>query len=234
MKTPPVAHDLEVAATAAAEQQTPAAKKVVEEEDSRLRWAFVRKVYGILSLQFALTRSSSSSSPRSSSCSPCSSTGRSTPGTSSCSPCSRSAAASVSLCPRPPLSDIGNYQYMMEDMAVLPDITFLRLTVMANGHAFEASAFHVLRLSTGIRRLVLQLVATVSEAQTVCSSDCICLQRVEWETEELLLNHLKEVEITGWRGTEHEVDFVKRLFDWGTKLKEMTICFPLGRVANWP
>jgi len=59
--------------------------------------------------------------------------------------------------------DIGNYQYMMEDMAVLPDITFLRLTVMANGHAFEASAFHVLRLSTGIRRLVLQLVATVSE-----------------------------------------------------------------------
>ena len=58
--------------------------------------------------------------------------------------------------------DIGNYQYMM-DMAVLPDITFLRLTVMANGHAFEASAFHVLRLSTGIRRLVLQLVATVSE-----------------------------------------------------------------------
>ncbi|XP_066378414.1 uncharacterized protein [Miscanthus floridulus] len=175
MKTPPAARDLEAAAAAAAEQQTPAAKKVVEEEDPRLRWAFVWKVYGILSLQFALTRSSSSSSPRSSSCSPCSSTGRSTPGTLSCSPCSLSATASVSPCPRPPLS-----------------------------------------------------------AQTVCSSDCICLQRVEWETEELLLNHLKEVEITGWRGTEHEVDFVKRLFDWGTKLKEMTICFPLGRVANWP
>jgi hypothetical protein len=52
---------------------------------------------------------------------------------------------------------------MMEDMAVLPDITFLRLMVMANGHAFVASAFHVLRLSTGIRRLMLQLVATVSE-----------------------------------------------------------------------
>jgi len=40
-----------------------------------------------------------------------------------------------------------------------------------------------------------------------------------------LLNHLKEVEITGWRGTEHEVAFVKRLFDWGTKLKEMTVNF---------
>jgi hypothetical protein len=38
-----------------------------------------------------------------------------------------------------------------------------------------------------------------------------------------LLNHLEEVEIGVWRGTEHEAAFVKRLFDWGTKLKEMTI-----------
>ncbi|CAL4992274.1 unnamed protein product [Urochloa decumbens] len=45
----------------AADQAVPAAaeaepmKKVAEEEDPRLRWAFVRKVYAILSLQFALT-----------------------------------------------------------------------------------------------------------------------------------------------------------------------------------
>ena len=58
--------------------------------------------------------------------------------------------------------DIGNYQYMMEDMAVLPDITFLHLTVMANGHAFEASAFHVLRLCTGIRRLMLLFLSEVN------------------------------------------------------------------------
>jgi FtsH-binding integral membrane protein len=31
------------------------AKKVAEEEDPRLRWAFVRKVYAILALQFAFT-----------------------------------------------------------------------------------------------------------------------------------------------------------------------------------
>ncbi|RCV38715.1 hypothetical protein SETIT_8G164500v2 [Setaria italica] len=54
------------AATAAAEAEkakapapAPAAaaeaKKVAEEEDPRLRWAFVRKVYAILSLQFAVT-----------------------------------------------------------------------------------------------------------------------------------------------------------------------------------
>jgi FtsH-binding integral membrane protein len=69
MKTPPEARDLEAAvpaapaaaaaaeakAAAAQQQAAPAAKKVAEEEDPRLRWAFVRKVYGILSLQFALT-----------------------------------------------------------------------------------------------------------------------------------------------------------------------------------
>jgi hypothetical protein len=54
------------------------------------------------------------------------------------------------------MQDIENYEYMMEDLTVLPDITFLRLKVAANGHAFEASAFHVLRLCTGIRRLMLQ------------------------------------------------------------------------------
>ncbi|OQU91373.1 uncharacterized protein LOC8062514 isoform X2 [Sorghum bicolor] len=121
--------------------------------------------------------------------------------------------------------DIWKCQYEIEDMAVLPDITFLRLVVMTNGHAFGASAFHVLRLSTGIRRLMLLLSPTRAEAQTIFSSDCICLEQVEWKTEELLLNHLEEVEITGWRGTEHEVAFVERLFDWGTKLKEMTVNF---------
>ena len=57
---------------------------------------------------------------------------------------------------------IENYDYMMEDMAVLPDITFLRLMVMTNGHAFEASAFHVLRLCTGIRRLMLLFLSEVN------------------------------------------------------------------------
>uniref|UniRef100_A0A804P0T1 BI1-like protein n=1 Tax=Zea mays TaxID=4577 RepID=A0A804P0T1_MAIZE len=63
METRPAPCDLEAAVpagsgaatAAAAQQEAPAAKKVAEEEDPRLRWAFVRKVYAILSLQFALT-----------------------------------------------------------------------------------------------------------------------------------------------------------------------------------
>ena len=64
------------------------------------------------------------------------------------------------------------------------------------------------------------------QARTVCSSDCICDQQpADWGTEELLFNHLEEVEIIGWRGSEHEVAFMKRLFNWGTRLKEMTVNF---------
>uniref|UniRef100_A0A0A9CYF4 Uncharacterized protein n=1 Tax=Arundo donax TaxID=35708 RepID=A0A0A9CYF4_ARUDO len=45
----------------------------------------------------------------------------------------------------------------MEEMTVLPDFTFLYLVLIANGHAFGASSFHVLRICNGIRRLVLKL-----------------------------------------------------------------------------
>ena len=61
--------------------------------------------------------------------------------------------------------DLENYQYLMEDMIVLPDITVLCLMVIANGHAFGASVFHVLRLCTGIRRLTLQLPTTSSGSE---------------------------------------------------------------------
>uniref|UniRef100_A0A0A9G963 FBD domain-containing protein n=1 Tax=Arundo donax TaxID=35708 RepID=A0A0A9G963_ARUDO len=114
----------------------------------------------------------------------------------------------------------------MEDMTVLPDFTFLYLVVITNGHAFGASSFHVLWLCTGIRRLVLKLSAPGNlEAQTACSSGCICDHPPNWKTEELLLNHLQEIEIRELRGSEHEVAFVAQLFSWATVLKQMTVTF---------
>jgi len=46
----------------------------------------------------------------------------------------------------------------MEDMKVLPDHEVLFLNVLANGHSFGASSFHVLRMCVGIRMLVLTLL----------------------------------------------------------------------------
>ncbi|TVU40538.1 hypothetical protein EJB05_14005 [Eragrostis curvula] len=53
------------------------------------------------------------------------------------------------------LMEIDNLDYLMEDMTMLPDITSLKLIVIAKGHAIGASAFHVLRLCSGIKRLAL-------------------------------------------------------------------------------
>jgi hypothetical protein len=40
---------------------------------------------------------------------------------------------------------------------MLPQIKFLTLAVSNEGHAFGASSFHLLRMCTGLRRLVFAL-----------------------------------------------------------------------------
>jgi len=61
------------------------------------------------------------------------------------------------------------------------------------------------------------------QAQSSCPSVCICGQQANWKTEEVSLNRLEEVEITGLRGSEHEIAFLKRLLSWAALLKTMTI-----------
>jgi acid stress-induced BolA-like protein IbaG/YrbA len=63
------------------------------------------------------------------------------------------------------------------------------------------------------------------QAQTTCPPGCICGEHQNWETERLLLNRLKEVEVTGMRGSEHEVTFVQQLFNWATTLEKMRVVF---------
>ncbi|GJN10480.1 hypothetical protein PR202_ga28577 [Eleusine coracana subsp. coracana] len=50
-----------------------------------------------------------------------------------------------------------NFQYLMEDIKVLPNVVFLTMLVINQRHTFSASSFHVLRLCTGISRLLLVL-----------------------------------------------------------------------------
>jgi hypothetical protein len=54
---------------------------------------------------------------------------------------------------------------------------------------------------------------------------CIFGEHQSWETEQLLLNRLKEVEVTRMKGSEHEVTFVKQLFNWATSLEKMSLFF---------
>ncbi|VAI80886.1 unnamed protein product [Triticum turgidum subsp. durum] len=114
----------------------------------------------------------------------------------------------------------GNERFLMEEMTKLPNITVLGLFVLACGHSFGASSFHVLKMSSGIRQLTLQLVTR--RDSKVCQPGCICAEPSNWETEDLVLPCLKEVAINGLRGTEHELALVKRLFKWATMLERVT------------
>ncbi|KQK07631.1 hypothetical protein BRADI_2g36680v3 [Brachypodium distachyon] len=111
------------------------------------------------------------------------------------------------------MPDIGDHQYLMEDITRLPDITFMGLGILSHGHSFGASVFHVLRLCIGVRKLSLTLVCPLLQEQTGCPSGCICGQPPNWKNEELSLNSLQEVELDSCQGTEHEAAPVKRLFD---------------------
>jgi len=51
----------------------------------------------------------------------------------------------------------------MEDMKVLPDHEVLYLNVLASGHSFGASSYHVLTMCDGIRMQVLRLYDTMIE-----------------------------------------------------------------------
>ncbi|CAN6180929.1 unnamed protein product [Urochloa humidicola] len=122
--------------------------------------------------------------------------------------------------------DINEFQYLMGDMAMLPQIRFLHLSVFNQGHAFGASSFHLLRMCTGLRELSIGLHGSGNlGAQSTCPSGCICDQPVSWKTEGLQLNHLESVEIFDLRGAEYEVTFVKQLFNWATVLKKLRIIF---------
>uniref|UniRef100_A0A0E0AJX2 F-box domain-containing protein n=1 Tax=Oryza glumipatula TaxID=40148 RepID=A0A0E0AJX2_9ORYZ len=113
--------------------------------------------------------------------------------------------------------------YLMEDMTVLPDIVFLNLIFSSSGHCIGPSLFHVLRMTTGVRRLKLELHNHYK--REFCGSDCVCDLPPNWTSEELVLNSLREVQITNLRGTENEFAVVERLFSWAAVLKQMTINF---------
>ncbi|CAL5077283.1 unnamed protein product [Urochloa decumbens] len=118
--------------------------------------------------------------------------------------------------------DIDIFPCSMEDITMLPHTTFLIMYIMNNGHGFGPSSFHMLRVCTDIRRLSLN---TLRGLESSCQSGCNSEQPTNWKTEELLLNRLEEVKITGLKGADHEVVFLERLFSWATVLKKMKITF---------
>jgi hypothetical protein len=63
-----------------------------------------------------------------------------------------------------------------------------------------------------------------SQERAACSPDCACHQQHDWESEELVLNSLQELNVCGLRANR-DFMFVKRLLGWMGALKSVTIIF---------
>ncbi|CAM0908635.1 unnamed protein product [Alopecurus aequalis] len=124
-------------------------------------------------------------------------------------------------------SDITNREYLVEDITRFPKVINLTLDIIAKGHSCGPCLYHILRMCTGVRKLYLNLVDErgCREAQTVCLPGCVCDEPPNWKTDELALNCLQEVKVCNLRGTENEAGLVKKVFDWATSVKIMTVSF---------
>uniref|UniRef100_A0A0E0HYB9 F-box domain-containing protein n=1 Tax=Oryza nivara TaxID=4536 RepID=A0A0E0HYB9_ORYNI len=122
-----------------------------------------------------------------------------------------------------PLSMV-DCEFLMEDMNTLPAIEILSLRLITAGHAFGPCVFQLLRTSTGVRELHLDLDHHL-KGEVSCSSGCICYKPSNWESMDICLNFLQKVEINNLSGAEYEICFVKRLLTWTPVLKMITVMF---------
>lgn len=91
--------------------------------------------------------------------------------------------------------------------------------------------FHLLKISTSIRSLFLDIREAIKE-RAACSPDCFCHEEQVWETEELFLNSLQELYICGYSGSDYDFTFVERLLGWTRVLKSVTINFDPKATVN--
>ncbi|XP_044443517.1 uncharacterized protein [Triticum aestivum] len=103
------------------------------------------------------------------------------------------------------------------------DFSALELHLTTKGHVIGAFVSHLLgfnRIRSVIQRLKVALLRF--EERGVCSANCSC-QPTNWRTQIIPLTALEEVEIDGFEGEDHELDFLKLVFSCAPMLKEVIV-----------
>ncbi|XP_047052695.1 uncharacterized protein LOC124658402 [Lolium rigidum] len=111
---------------------------------------------------------------------------------------------------------------LIQQIAQLPQFSVLKIYLAAYGHVFGAPVLDLLGTYTGILRL--KVVIRNLERTQACLPNCLCdASRPYWRSQSIPLLFLEEIEIDGFEGTSHEVDFLKLLFRCATLMKRMTV-----------
>ncbi|KAM3214965.1 hypothetical protein ACQJBY_067107 [Aegilops geniculata] len=106
---------------------------------------------------------------------------------------------------------------------VISNFSVLELHLTPNGHVFGALVFHILGMNLircATQRLSVDL--QTSEENEECTFDCPC-EPTGWSSQNISLTALEEVEINGFGGDDHEIDFLKLIFKCAPMLKKVIV-----------
>ncbi|KAL6639314.1 hypothetical protein ACP70R_023044 [Stipagrostis hirtigluma subsp. patula] len=112
---------------------------------------------------------------------------------------------------------------------LISDFSILELALAPRGHVYGAIVLHLLGLRTSIQRLVVKLDRYLM-GEICRSRNCRCDKPNNWRTQSISLTGLKEVEIQGFKGEDHEVDLLKVLLRCAAVLERVTVRFS-GKVS---
>lgn len=105
----------------------------------------------------------------------------------------------------------------------ITDFSILELSLTQRGHVYGAIVLHLLGLCTSIQRVKVTLDDFIMG--DACYADCCCDQPCNWRSQNISLIVLKEVEIQGFRGQDHELDLLKVLLRSATVLERVSLRF---------
>uniref|UniRef100_A0ACD5ZD26 Uncharacterized protein n=1 Tax=Avena sativa TaxID=4498 RepID=A0ACD5ZD26_AVESA len=106
---------------------------------------------------------------------------------------------------------------------MIAEFIVLELHLDPKGHVFGALAFHLLGMNQVCSTLQrLNVILKGSTMKKECPLGCPC-EPLNWRSQTISLNALEEVEINGFDGDDHEIDFLRLIFKCAPMLKTVTV-----------
>uniref|UniRef100_K4A2G0 F-box domain-containing protein n=2 Tax=Setaria italica TaxID=4555 RepID=K4A2G0_SETIT len=104
--------------------------------------------------------------------------------------------------------------------------SILELDITTGRHVYGAVVLEVLGFCTSIQRLKIMLNRRQERKRRgTCRASCPCDRPRNWRSQSITLTNLKEVEVEGFSGEDHEVDLLKVIFRSTTMLEGVTLKF---------
>ncbi|CAN6205364.1 unnamed protein product [Urochloa humidicola] len=116
-----------------------------------------------------------------------------------------------------------SFEHRISSISPVANFSGLELCINSCGHVYGAMVLHLLEVYTLIERLKVDL--RKFRARGLCSANCPCIQLNDWRSQTVSLTHLKEMEIKGIRGEDHDIDILKVILRSAAMLERVAVTF---------